>query len=130
MGFERHVPVVVHLVRAVIGRRARVIRRSLAWTWIHDLHMLLIVSLIVATAAVDVAAATVATAGSTEDTSTAASSTYTDAAGSLLVTATYTRTAVLALLVVVIGVLRMVLVMMVMVVMRTAEKVRRPHVVL
>lgn len=115
--FQGHVPVVVHLVRAVVRRRARVVRRGLARARVHGLHLLLIVSLIVATAA------TAAAAGPAEDAGTT---------GHLLVAARRTADAGdLALLpVVVVAVVRMVLVMVVVVVMRAAEKVRGTHVVL
>lgn len=119
LGLERHVSVVVHLIRAVIGRRAGVIRRRLAWARIHGLHLLLIMSLIVSATAP-------ATTCSEHATSVHCVRTGDDA-DRLLMPANIAH--VLVLLIVVIVVVRVMLMMVVMMV-RAAEKVRGTHVVL
>lgn len=123
---ERHVPAVVHLVRAVAGRRVAVIRRRLSRARVHGLDLLLIVSLIVAATAAAATCTTAAAAAPAQDVRT-----HTDAVGHLLmVTAAAAAAAVLVLLVVVVAaVVRLVMLVMV-VVMGTGEKVRRAHVVL
>ncbi|KAF0770931.1 Uncharacterized protein FWK35_00008555 [Aphis craccivora] len=127
----------VHLVSAVIGSGAGVIRRSLARARVHGLDLLLIVSLIVATAArseyartadTDSTAAGLHLLVATTSTTAAAATTSTSATASAATTAD-----VLSVLTQVIGVMRGVVVLMLVVMMlmvRAAEKVRRTHVVL
>lgn len=133
--FQGHVPVVVlHLVRAVIARsRARVIRRRLSGARVHGLHLLLIVSLIVAATACSSCSSS--SSSNTVDTCSsedacAACTTYTSRL--LVAVSTTTAAAKLTLLsvVVVTGVLWMMLMMVMVVMVRTAEKIRRTHVVL
>lgn len=129
---QGHVPVVVlHLVRAVIARgRARVVRRRLPRARVHGLHLLLIVSLIVAATACGSCSGSTVDACSAED--ARAACTASCASRLLVAVSAAAAAAELTLLsvVVVTGVVRMVLVMVMMVVVRAAEKIRRAHVVL
>jgi len=129
LGLERHLATVVHLVRAVIGCRAGVIRRRLARAWVHGLDLLLIVSLIVSTPA----ATAYPEASRASDTDAAAGLHLLLVASAAASATAATAADVLSLLAQVIGVMGGVVVLVLVVVMlvvRAAEKVRRTHVVL